>query len=282
MSDNDIIKLRLQKEDVKKLENKRVISLDSTDNFRELGGYKTADGHTIKWHKLLRSGSLGNLNQKDLNFLENYGVRYDVDLRSDPEVTDAPDQIQVGDIDYIFDPIFNEDRTDNSQDPDDFRKILETNKTYGYDHMTDVYRQMVTHEYCRNAFHNLFMILLENKKDGQSVLFHCTAGKDRTGMSALLILSALGVDLETIKEDYILTNKVVKHIIDAKVEDVKHQDFSPHAIESLKTLYSVNMDFLNAAIAEINHRYNNMDNFLHEGIGLTDQNITDLKAIYLE
>ncbi|ANZ57445.1 protein tyrosine phosphatase [Fructilactobacillus lindneri] len=264
------------------MENKRVISLDSTDNFRELGGYKTADGHTIKWHKLLRSGSLGNLNQKDLNFLENYGVRYDVDLRSDPEVADAPDQIQVGAIDYIFDPIFNEDRTDNSQDPDDFRKILETNKTYGYDHMIDVYRQMVTHEYCRNAFHNLFMILLENKKDGQSVLFHCTAGKDRTGMSALLILSALGVDLETIKEDYILTNKVVKHIIDAKVEDVKHQDFSPHAIESLKTLYSVNMDFLNAAIAEINHRYNNMDNFLHEGIGLTDQNITDLKAIYLE
>ncbi|WP_429971505.1 tyrosine-protein phosphatase [Fructilactobacillus sp. Tb1] len=264
------------------MENKRVIKLDSAENVRELGGYQTMDGHHVKWHKLLRSGSLGFINEKDLKFLENYGVRYDVDLRSGQEVKDIKDLVDGSKLHYIFDPVFNEDRTDNSQDPKEFRKIVEENPKYGLDHMEDVYRQMITQAPCRNAFHELFMILLENKDNDQSVLFHCTAGKDRTGMSAVFILAALGVDMETIRKDYIMTNEVVKDIIEKKVQEVRTAGFSDHAAENLRVLYSVNMKFLDAALEEIDKNYGTMQNFLHDGLDLTEANIDELKQLYLD
>lgn len=264
------------------MENKRVIDLDNADNVRELGGYQTMDGHHIKWHKLLRSGSLGFINDREVQFLEDYGVRYDVDLRSAQEVKDVKDLVDGSKLHYIFDPVFNEDRTDNSQDPEEFHQLVEEHPEYGMQHMEEVYRQMITQAPCRKAFNELFMVLLENKIDGQSVLFHCTAGKDRTGMSAVFILAALGVDMETIRKDYILTNDVVKDVIERKVQEVRTAGFSEHAANNLKTLYSVNMVFLDAALEEITKHYGNMQNFLHDGLDLTDEDIDKLKTYYLD
>lgn len=264
------------------MQNNRVLKLNSADNVRELGGYKTADGRQIKWNKLLRCGALSFIKQPDLQVLEDYGVKYDVDLRSGQEKRQHQDQIEESNIKYIFDPVFNEDRTDNSQDPEEFHKIVETDPDYALNHMTNVYRQMITKPACRKAFHELFEILLANRSDKESVLFHCTAGKDRTGLAAVFVLSALGVDSETIKADYLMTNEVVKDVTEKKVAYVKKNGFSERAAENMRTLYSVRSEFLEAALAEIDHHYGNMDNFLKTGIGLTDENLSDLKAIYLE
>ncbi|KRM90198.1 tyrosine-protein phosphatase [Fructilactobacillus florum] len=264
------------------MENKRVLPLDSVDNPRELGGYETRDGHRVKWQKLIRTGSLGRLTATDLNYLEAYGVRADVDLRSKPEVNAAGDQLANSNIVYHFTPVFNEDRTDNSQDPRDFRKLLENDPHYGHDHMVNTYVQMISKKEPRQAFYRLFQTLLNNDQAEDAILFHCTAGKDRTGMAAVFILAALGVDEETIKHDYLLTNEVVRDIIEQKVADVKQAGFSDQAAENLRALYCVDIDYLNAALAEIKQRYGSMDNFLHQGIGLSTADLTKLRQLYLE
>ncbi|USS88322.1 tyrosine-protein phosphatase [Fructilactobacillus hinvesii] len=264
------------------MKNERIINLNSTENLRELGGYQTTDGRTIKWHKLLRSGSLGMLNATDLAFLKSYGVRYDIDLRSGQERTDVPDALADDHIEYVFNPVFDEDRTDNSQDPEEFRQMLEENPTYGHDHMVAVYKRMVQNDGCHQAYHRFFQTLLNNGQEDGAILFHCTAGKDRTGMAAVFLLYALGVDLDTIKQDYILTNQVVKPLVDQKMDEARNRDFSETAINSLRALYTVNMDFLDAALTTINDQYGNLDHFLTDEIGMDSAKREQLRALYLE
>ncbi|QFX93131.1 tyrosine-protein phosphatase [Fructilactobacillus fructivorans] len=264
------------------MKNQRVLTIPTGENFRELGGYPAANGQSVKWHKLLRAGHLGLLSKSDLKTLENYGVRYDVDLRSKPEVDMLADQVETQSIEYIFDPVFKEDATDNSKTPAEMKDLLESHPTYGRDHMENVYRSMINTEHCRQAFYKLFQILLKNHENDQAVLFHCTAGKDRTGMSATFILSALGVDQKTIEEDYLLTNQVSKPVIDARLEKAKKEGYTEPALKSLRFLYSVSPDFFNAAMDEINKLYGGMKQFLHQGIGLTDNDIKKLRKIYLE
>ncbi|USS84454.1 tyrosine-protein phosphatase [Fructilactobacillus myrtifloralis] len=264
------------------MKNERIIKLDSTENLRELGGYQTTDGRTIKWHKLLRSGSLGLLTPTDQAFLEAYGVRYDVDFRSGQERTTAPDAVTAGQIEYLFDPVFDEDRTDNSQDPAEFRQMLEDNPNYAHDHMVDVYQRMVLNDGCHQAYRRFFKILLQNDQPEQTLLFHCTAGKDRTGMAAVFLLAALGVDLETIKQDYILTNQVVKDVVDQKMAAVRAEGFSEAAIRNLRELYTVDMDFLDAALATINEHYGSLDQYLSDVLGVGTAERERLQALYLE
>ncbi|USS86114.1 tyrosine-protein phosphatase [Fructilactobacillus cliffordii] len=266
------------------MKNERIIKLNSTENLRELGGYQTTDGRTIKWHKLLRSGSLGTLTAADLNFLKAYGVRYDIDLRSGQERSAVPDAFldhQNDQIEYIFNPVFDEDRTDNSQDPEEFRQMLEDNPNYGHDHMVSVYKRMVQNDGCHQAYHRFFQALLQNNQTDSGVLFHCTAGKDRTGMAAVFLLYALGVDLDTIKQDYILTNQVVKPLVDQKMEKARKNGFSETAIRSLRALYTVNMDFLDAALDTINEQYGGLDSFLTNELGMGPAERKQLQTLYL-
>lgn len=263
------------------MNNQRLLPITSGDNFRELGGYKTADGQEVKWHKIIRSGSLGSLNEQDQQFLSIYGVDYDVDLRSKEEVSNDPDRIPEDEISYHLNSLFDEDQTDNSKDAKDLDSIMTTDENYGLEHMKQVYRNMINDQSALKAFNQLFQILLENTSENKSVLFHCAAGKDRTGMAAVFILSALGVDLETIRNDYLLTNAVVKNVIEHRLNHAIDEGANQIFQKNLKTLYSVSEAFLDAALDEIAQKYGDIDHFLHEGIKLTDDDLAELKKIYL-
>ncbi|MCF6515253.1 protein-tyrosine-phosphatase [Lactobacillus sp. S2-2] len=263
------------------MNNQRLLPITSGDNFRELGGYKTTDGRQVKWHKIIRSGSLGNLNEQDQQFLSIYGVDYDIDLRSKEEALNDPDRIPENEITYHLNSLFDEDQTDNSKDSKDLDTIMTTDENYGINHMKQVYRNMITDKGALKAFNYLFSILLENTTENKSVLFHCAAGKDRTGMAAVFILSALGVDLETIRNDYLLTNAVVQHVIDRRIELATSEGANSIMQKNLKVLYSVSEEFLDAALDEISKKYGDINNFLHNGIGLSDDDITELQKNYL-
>ena len=92
----------------------KLIGIQNGRNFRELGGYKTVSGQTIKYNKLLRTGNLADLSPSDLELLQKHGVKYDVDFRTEKEKNDHPDRVPEG-AKYVFDPVFSDDLTNASK-----------------------------------------------------------------------------------------------------------------------------------------------------------------------
>ena len=104
-------------------------------------------------------------------------------------------------------------------------------------------------------------------------VFHCTAGKDRTGFAAALLLSALGVDRATIEHDYLLTNQLYKR--DNRLEGSGH----PHV---MKVLWQVQPEFLHAAFEAVDTQHGGMQDYLHGAIGLSPQELAALQRLMLE
>ncbi|UQS84527.1 tyrosine-protein phosphatase [Apilactobacillus apisilvae] len=260
------------------MENKRLLDVKNGYNFRDLGGYRTKDGRKIKWNKLVRSGELSDLSKDDITYLAKYGVKYDVDLRSDLERKNASDKL-IPDVDFIPNPVFNtgHDKTDK-----EYAKQYSINPTLGEDNMILSYQSMVTEDSAKNAFRNLFDTLLKNDSDNSSVLFHCAQGKDRTGLSAAFVLFALGVDEETIKKDYLMSKEQMKPYVQLKINQYSNYGMNNILKKNLENLYSVDEKYFDAAMDTIKKEYGNMNNFLHEFIELTDDEINKLRTIYLD
>ena len=238
----------------KKLTN-QLIGVTSGRNFRELGGYETLSGKKIKMHKLLRTGNLADLSPFDKQFLTDYGVKYDVDFRSKEEVDNQPDRVPDG-VEYIYDP--------------------------GFNHMHYAYEDMIESEPAQKAYRKFFDVLLENTVDGKSVIFHCTAGKDRTGFGALLALSALGVPLNTIKKDYLLTNITTKDFVDSMVEHARQNGKNENVLQSIRDIQSVRSEYLDHAVKVLNDEYGGINNYLRDVMKLSSADIMKLRNIYLE
>lgn len=264
----------------KKLTN-QLIGVTSGRNFRELGGYETLSGKKIKMHKLLRTGNLADLSPFDKQFLTDYGVKYDVDFRSKEEVDNQPDRVPDG-VEYIYDPVFSEDLTNSSKSITDLDTQAHDDADFGFNHMHYAYEDMIESEPAQKAYRKFFDVLLENTVDGKSVIFHCTAGKDRTGFGALLALSALGVPLNTIKKDYLLTNITTKDFVDSMIEHARQNGKNENVLQSIRDIQSVRSEYLDHAVKVLNDEYGGINNYLRDVMKLSSADIMKLRNIYLE
>lgn len=264
----------------KKLTN-QLIGVTSGRNFRELGGYETLSGKKIKMHKLLRTGNLADLSPFDKQFLTDYGAKYDVDFRSKEEVDNQPDRVP-DDVEYIYDPVFSEDLTNSSKSITDLDTQAHDDADFGFNHMHYAYEDMIESEPAQKAYRKFFDVLLENTVDGESVIFHCTAGKDRTGFGALLALSALGVPLNTIKKDYLLTNITTKDFVDSMVEHARQNGKNENVLQSIRDIQSVRSEYLDHAVKVLNDEYGGINNYLRDVMKLSSADIMKLRNIYLE
>ncbi|WP_230912802.1 tyrosine-protein phosphatase [Agrilactobacillus fermenti] len=263
------------------LNNQRVLPLESGINFRELGGYTTKDGRHVKYHKILRSAKLNELDNNDLAYLHDYGLITDVDFRSNDEKVKEPDKLPTG-ATYKHIPVFAVDETENSKTPQELEDELRYEPNTGYKRMIRVYQNMVRQAGSQAAYRQFFAELLANDQENHALLFHCTAGKDRTGMGAFYLLSALGVDQKTIEQDYLLTNQTYKKQIDAVLAELRANHATPEMIESVHNLVSVNIDFIHAAETQIEQIAGTPINYLKEVLGLNDSDLQDLQKIYLD
>lgn len=264
----------------KKLTN-QLIGVTSGRNFRELGGYETLSGKKIKMHKLLRTGNLADLSPFDKQFLTDYGAKYDVDFRSKEEVDNQPDRVPDG-VEYIYDPVFSEDLTNSSKSITDLDTQAHDDADFGFNHMHYAYEDMIESEPAQKAYRKFFDVLLENTVNGESVIFHCTAGKDRTGFGALLALSALGVPLNTIKKDYLLTNITTKDFVDSMVEHARQNGKNENVLQSIRDIQSVRSEYLDHAVKVLNDEYGGINNYLRDIMKLSSADIMKLRNIYLE
>ena len=185
------------------------IELKDVANARELGGYKTADGRTVKSKVLLRTGRLDDMSREDEYILRNtYHVSDVIDFRMDMEIVkrNIPDGAVYHHVNIIDDSKLGKKADKGGlfeMSPDEFLQFIETAENLGI-FGENMYITFLENEVGQSGYREFFKILLESKG---AVLWHCTSGKDRTGLAAMLILSALGVDEDTILKDYLLTNE---------------------------------------------------------------------------
>lgn len=240
---------------MKKDKNMRLLPIQGAYNMRDLGGYTTQENKQVKWGKLLRSGDLNELTVKDLQYLDNFPLLTDIDFRSLPEKENAPDKYPQSLKKYIWLPIDAGDMSDI--------KITETSQIPLM--MKEAYRTIIRK--FQNEYKTFFRILAENGRT--PLLFHCSAGKDRTGIAAALILSALEVDRSVVMEDYMLSAEYIKG----------KYDFLIRMQPALEPLTTVRPEYLKAAFEVIDEEFGGIESFLTHNL---EVDIPKLKELYTE
>ncbi len=244
---------------------KREVSLEGAINFRDLGGYTTTEYRRIKMGRIYRAADLSKLTDADMEELKRRKIYTVVDFRSKEEAENAPDRLLAG-SDYLLLPA----GSGNVADLASFTK----GHVSGKDVMIAFYSDIsLFKEKYRPFFRKLLTL-----PDSSAIVFHCSAGKDRTGIAAALLLYTLDVPVETIFSDYEATNFYRKteneKMIDYMVEQgVDHE----MAIQ----IMDANPLYLQATFDAINRKYGSMDAFLYRELGIDEMAKLKLREKYL-
>ncbi|AVK63882.1 protein-tyrosine-phosphatase [Lactobacillus sp. CBA3606] len=260
------------------MEHNRVLRLDHGINFRELGGYQTTGGQTIKWQKLLRCGGMSLLSPHDLTYLDQYGLRYDIDLRQASEAQLSPDRYPQS-THYRNTSVYP--FTDNRRFDRRLKRLIKR-MIIDDSFNAQTYAQMVTDSHPIKVWQHLFATLLANDQPNQSLVFHCAAGKDRTGVAGALIMTALDVPRDTIMQDYLLTNAVFMAADeldnDTIITEANNGDLASH----FNTALAVEADNLKMVFHVFDDLYGGGRGYLREALGLSLADLNELKQLYLD
>lgn len=255
--------------------------IKSIKNFRDLGGIPAADGRHICRGMLFRSGHLADLAPEDAGRLrDRLGLRRVIDLRSPSEMSERPD-VHVKGIAYLPLTPLNDSQNPSINRQNRLQELHRLMAVRGgtRQHLTDIYRLMITDEVPLEAFSSMIRLLLGSP---EGTLWHCTQGKDRTGVASAAVLLALGVSREDIMKDYMSTNRSCRIKNKLIYLGVWIAAFSRHTASSLNNLLTSRREYLQAVFDEMDSRFGGTAGFLHDGLGLTDCDIDRLRAIYLE
>ena len=228
----------------------RVIPLSGATNFRDLGGYSGLQGRRVRWRRLFRSDHLAGLKSDDHDTLYRLGLKRAFDFRGVSERAQAAYEVPgLSQVSLAIEPAVVQKMQDVAAAGKTLTGPVVTEL------MKDLYRGLAAER--MTAFAQLFEHLLAVD---EPAVFHCTAGKDRTGFAAALILESLGVSREDIMQDYLLTNTLYRHPIPAE---------SKTPAEALAVLWTVQPGFLQAAWDTIDRAHGGFDNFLHRHLGVS-------------
>lgn len=249
--------------------SQRLISLQGGINFRDLGGYINKEGKQVKWGKLFRSADISKLTDEDLKVITALHIILDCDLRGDPEVKAAPDKIPSGTV-RISLPAGSEN---TGTGMGELMKYMKNENTA--DSMMLVFYTQTSH--FQKKYKPMFDRLLTLGPD-EAILFHCAAGKDRTGVGAALILFALGVDESIIYQDYELTNVYRQVSNDQYIKLLSTQGVSENAA---RIFMSADPKYLRATFDSLKKQYGSIDAFLESEMGLNQNDLHRLRSLYL-
>ncbi|WP_225049280.1 tyrosine-protein phosphatase [Lacticaseibacillus kribbianus] len=186
------------------MEPQRLLPIPDAVNLRELGGYPVAGGRRVQNRRLLRSGSLALMTAADAQQIYDYGVRQVVDLRSDAEQRGWPDVLAPG---VTYHALSILPFADMAPLPQTLAQYLGAMQDPRIAPMAEYSLRMLTDAHAIVQWRTLIDLVLALPED-EVLLFHCAAGKDRTGVAAMILLGLLGASEATIRQDYLLTNAV--------------------------------------------------------------------------
>lgn len=251
--------------DTVKVANREIV-FDKVVNFRDIGGIKTKDNKTIKWGKIYRSGHLYKLRDKEFSKLEDLGISTVIDLRTDREIKKKPDHIP-SELTY-----HNYQAYDDSED-----MFSKTRKDVIKGRISpEVSNELVKEFYGLYATHDVEKVrailntILENK---ESTLFHCSAGKDRTGMVGAILLSILNVDRDVIINEYLLSNNYREDDVAKRMKLAKFGKVFFHKInyEVIENFSWIKPEFIQAMFDGIDKQYGSMDNYIEKGLKISKE-----------
>lgn len=241
------------------------IPLQGQSNFRDVGGYATQDGKLIRKGLLYRSGDLSRLTPQDLAYLNSLGLSEIVDFRTSEESKQAPDRIPASIKAYESIPVAAGELNmttllnDAKNRPDKLKNsLVEVNQSFVDD--------------SKPQFEEFFRILLSSKGP---LVFHCTAGKDRTGFATALFYEAMGVHRDIIVEDYLASGQYLRPLQQSAQLFAKEKGIDPAAIEPL---LSVKPEYLEAAFDLIDKKYGGVEAYLKSELKV---DVKKLRAKYL-
>lgn len=262
----------------------RHITLDGQPNFRDLGGYRTADGRTVMWGQIYRSGELGQGTEEDVATLESLELRTVVNFL-------LPEEIEKSGLDRLPEGTRNVPMPISSERAAELtRQVQDSIRTADFGAIPPELNP---------EFHR---ILLDDGKEQYAALlrvisdpanrplaFHCSHGIHRTGTAAAILLSALGVPWETIRTDYLLSNEYRREEIGKQLDRVRRtaaesQGISPEDVDmtNVEAFYILDGTYIDALRDEILDRYGSMEGYLRAGLGLADEELRRLRNELLE
>ncbi|MDX2305037.1 MAG: tyrosine-protein phosphatase [Microscillaceae bacterium] len=253
--------------------SERLIYLDGACNSRDLGGYRNQEGRFVKWGCIFRSDKLSSLSKNDFYYLQNLNIRLICDFRGPEESTAHPNKFP----DFFQPKLLKLPIYDPRRSLKDLLKTLrkaDPSSFSGEAYMLDGY-QMFTRQFA-GYYKQLFDALLDDSPG--SVLFHCTGGKDRTGLASALILYALDVPWETIYQDYMASNyyrwsENKRHIRLGRLYGINPKVLTP--------ILEVRKVYLDTAFDTIRAQHGSIDHFMQYELGLGKEQKEILRAKYL-
>jgi len=254
----------------------RRLPLVCCDNFRDLGGYGTIDGRTVRWDRLYRTSDLSNLTRSDIEYLSQLDVKLVCDFRSDRERARRPDRTMEDAPATLDLPVDQE-----GVDPAELRRKIRTGGlvALGVEKtMQDAYRAFVTD--FSEEWAAMFRRLV--REEDLPTVVHCTAGKDRTGFASAIVLLALGVPEQTVFEDYLSTNYYQQNFFRFVLRWVPLYSFFRTDPEDLLPLLEARPEYLQAALDQMVASYGSVDAYLEQALGLDAEMRAKLKDQFLE
>lgn len=262
--------------------------LDSVANARELGGYRLPDGRSVRPGLLLRGGALNCASDEDISILsDRYRLAHVIDFRTEGEVLRAPDR-EVPGADNIWLPAIDPEteKTAGQSLPKEAYLDLDNWLVYNasnplvQDVARRLYTDMVMNEYTQLQY-AAFLEKIVSTTEG-AVYWHCSQGKDRTGLGAAFILAALGADRELIMEDYCRSADYYEEELATAIARLRAAGGDAEAEKVMRTFISVNPEYFTAALDLIDRRFGSMEAYLRGPLCLTDFEFGILRSRYLE
>jgi protein-tyrosine phosphatase len=239
----------------------RLIALEGAVNFRDLGGYATAAGMRTRWRTVFRADGLGELTESDLAVLRTLGIRTVIDLRSGEELERGRFDVDAHPVAFHHFPFLDE-----LPDAEEF------DRRPGF--LGSQYREFLTD--AGGQIRAALEVLAA--PDALPAVFHCTAGKDRTGVLSAIVLSLLGVDEPTVVADYALSGEAMLRLRAKLV--VKYPE-GRDSIENLDEVFSADPAQMEQLLDHVKERYGTVDAYV-AGLGVESAVLDGLRAALLE
>lgn len=250
------------------------LRLGSVPNFRDIGGYRTRDGHVVRTGLAYRSDQLDRIADADLATLAGLRGLVVADLRTGTERAREPDRLPPGARHVILDVAADSSK---SLGGDMRLAMAQIARGEGQALLVAANREFVSLPSARRSYAALIRLMLA---PGGPVIYHCTAGKDRTGWATAVVLMLLGVPRETVMRDYLLSNERLAAKNRAILASLAQ---SGAAIDPafLEPVLTVRPEYIAAAFAEVARRYGSFDGYARDGLGLRASEVRQLRAKFL-
>lgn len=260
-------------------------------NMRDMGAYSISDSLHIRKGLLLRSANLADATDEELQSLAALPVTKIIDFRTEPEKTGQIDRLVAG-AEYIALPIdvsrdttvqamAEEEQQRSSGKKFDIRKmiVMVAFNERAQQIARELYDLLFFTPECQAQYKQFFHEILTTESG--AMLYHCSQGKDRTGVTSALLLAALGADRATIIRDFDATNAIYEADVRKYSRRVRFFGGKEEEVAVVKAFIGVNTDNFIRSLDHIDEQYGSMENYLKGPIGLTDEDIRTLRERYL-